>query len=83
MSVRPRGTYWAAEWHSVNRVDGDRRHLLHRDLVPVLFTTRRAARAYIDAEHGYIRDRPDLRAEPHGWHIPRAVLVRVITEATP
>ncbi len=78
MSRCPYGTYWAGEWRSVNRLDGERRHLLHENLLPRLFTTRRECRAWIDATLGYIRERPDLRREPHGWHVPQAVLVRVV-----
>jgi len=72
---------WAVEWHSVNRLDGDRRHLQWSpESGPGdfrLFRTRRACRAYIEERYGYARDREDLRAEPHGWRIPRAVRVTV------
>ena len=70
-------TYWAAEWRHVNRPDGDTSHLLHEDLFPKLFKTRRECRAWIEEKFGYIRDRPDLRAEPHGWRMPRPVLITV------
>jgi hypothetical protein len=77
VSVKPAGTYWAAEVVSVNRLDGRRSHLAHEGLVPRLFPTRAECRAFIDARYGYIRDRPDLQREPHGWRVPRAILVRV------
>jgi len=71
---------WAVEWHSRNRLDGDTRRLQwHPEAGPGeyrLFRTRRACRAYIEERYGYFR-RPDLRAEPHGWRIPRAVRVMV------
>jgi len=69
---------WAVEWHSVNVLDGDRRHLVWdpHDRFH-LFPTRRECRAYIEREFGYIREREDLRREPHGWRIPRAVRVTV------
>ncbi len=79
---------WAVEYHSRNRVDGDRRHLVW-DHEPGemfcyrLFRTRLECRAWIEAHHGYLRDRPDLRAEPHGWFMPRAVRVTVNREAAP
>ena len=72
---------WAVEWYSVNRLDGETRRL---QWCPEsgpgdyrLFRTRRACRAYIEERYGYIRNRPDLRAEPHGWHLPSAVRVTV------
>ena len=72
---------WAVEWHSVNS-DGNRRHLVwdHESGEPFcyrLFRTRRECRAWIDKHHGYIRGREDLRREPHGWRVPRAVRVTV------
>lgn len=70
-------TYWAAQWRSINRLDGDTSHLLHEDLFPKLFKTRRECRAWISEKFGYIRDRPDLRAEPHGWRIPQPILVTI------
>jgi hypothetical protein len=75
-------TAWAVECHSVNRVDGDRRFLVW-DHEPGemfcyrLFRTRFECRAWIDAHYGYLRERPDLRAEPFGWRMPRAVRVTV------
>jgi hypothetical protein len=66
---------------SDNRLDGHRAHLVCENLVPVLFATRQAARSFADEKFGYIRNRPDLRDEPHGWRIPRAVKVRVEASA--
>lgn len=72
---------WAVEFHSVNHLDGDRRHLVwNPEPGPGafrLFRTRRECRAYIEMRYGYIRNREDLRAEPHGWRYPQAVLVTV------
>jgi hypothetical protein len=42
-----------------------------------VFPTRRACRAYIDVHFGYLRERPDLRAEPYGYRMPQAVRVTV------
>ena len=69
---------WAGEWHSVNRLDGDKRHILYDDLTPKLFRTRRECRAWLDEKFGYIRERPDLQAEPFGWRMPQAVMVNVV-----
>ena len=72
-------TIWAAQWHSCSRLDGDKKHLLCEDCLPMLFKTRREARDYIKKTHGYIATRPDLQAEPHGWRMPQAI--KVIVEA--
>jgi hypothetical protein len=66
---------WAAQWHSRTRMDGELKHFLYEDGIPVLFKTRREAREYINQRYGYIRDRIDLRQEPHGWRIPTALKV--------
>lgn len=50
---------------------------MFRELRPVLFRTRREAQLFIAKEYGYLRHRPDLRAEPHGWRMPKAVKVEV------
>lgn len=72
-------TYWGGLWRSENKMDGEKTHLLLHDCLPVLFRTRREARAFIKERYGYIRKRPDLRAEPFGWKMP--IPVRVTVEA--
>jgi hypothetical protein len=42
-----------------------------------LFSTRLEARYYINLKYGYLRDRPDLKQEPFGWMMPRAIKVRI------
>lgn len=69
--------FWAVEWHSRNKLDGDTRHLTWEGKQPSMFRTRSECRRFINAVYGYIRTRPDLRAEPHGWFVPTAVRVRV------
>ena len=64
---------WAAEWHSCNRLDGERRHILYEDSLPKMFRTRAETRAYIKEKYGYIATRRDLCEEPHGWRMPQAV----------
>ena len=78
---------WAVEFHERTRRDGDTRFLLwdHERGEPFcyrLFRTRRECRAWIDKHHGYLRERPDLRAEPFGWRMPRAVRVEVNRTST-
>ena len=69
---------WAAMWHSENGLDGVDEHLI-RDPIGIikLFRSREEARDFIEKQYGYIRRRPDLKAEPHGWRIPRPVKLRV------
>ena len=68
---------WAVQWHSENRLDGLQRYFLWENYQPVLFLTRSEARAWIKAKLGYIAKREDLRREPHGWRVPKAIRVRV------
>jgi hypothetical protein len=64
-------------WHSDNRLDGCKRHLIW-DAIPYrVFRTRAECRAHIEERYGYIRERLDLRAEPFGWHMPTAVMVKI------
>lgn len=67
---------WAVEWHNRNLLDADQRHLIWEH-PPRLFRSRRECRAFIEEKYGYIREWPDLRSEPHGWRMPRAVQVIV------
>ena len=69
---------WAAQWYSKNHLDGERRHILYRDCLPALFRTRRECRAFIKDRYGYIKEREDLRRQPHGWRLPRAIKVKVV-----
>ena len=69
---------WAIQWYSRNRLDGETRHFMWGCGFPLLFRTREKAREYISDHYGYIRTRQDLRSEPHGWRLPRAVRVEVI-----
>lgn len=61
----------------VNRGPYASAHLLFNNGLPLLFKTRDDARAYAAREYGYIKKRPDLRAFPHGWRMPRPVRVTV------
>jgi len=68
---------WGVLWRSKNRLDGMQRHLISKHCMPVLFNTRRNAREWIESEYGYIRNREDLRSEPHGWMMPIPIKVEV------
>jgi hypothetical protein len=69
---------WAVQWYSRNRLDGTRKGWMWEDGGPLLFRSRREARAYVRQKYGYIATRHDLRTEPHGWRLPRAVKVSVL-----
>jgi hypothetical protein len=70
---------WAAQWHSKCRLDGETKYLCYSsDCLPKLFRTRAACRAWIKAKYGYIAERPDLRAEPFGWKMPKPVRVQLV-----
>lgn len=75
MTHKPRRLYWGILWQSNNRAEGKRAHLVCEGL-PLLFNTRHEARVKIDEKFSYIRHRPDLRQEPHGWQMPKAVRVQ-------
>ena len=69
---------WGVEWYSRNALDGVTRHPVWMEPNrPALFGTRKEAREWIQEKYGYIRLRRDLREEPHGWRMPRAVRVRL------
>lgn len=68
---------WGVLWRSKNKLDGVTEHLIYKDCLPALFRTRREAEQFIDKEHNYIRDRHDLRREPHGWKTPIPVRVSI------
>src|ERR1035437_1668959 len=60
---------WGVEWYSHNRLNGITRHVMWKEPnIPALFSTRLAAREWINS---------NLRVEPHGWRVPRAVRVHV------
>lgn len=69
-------------WRSKNKLDGYREVLLWEHPKRLaLFDTRREARAWITKEFGYIKEREDLKREPHGWKMPVAVRVKIEKEA--
>jgi len=65
-------TYWALWWHSKGTG-----HIVHRNCVPALFRTRRQALEFREECFGYIRKRPDLRAAPHFWRLPKPIKITV------
>mgnify|MGYP001618532799 FL=1 len=64
---------WGLLWHSQNRLDGVREHLLYKDGMPLVFPKRDAARAYAQTYFRDLKTRRDLRMEPHGYRMPRLV----------
>lgn len=78
---------WAVLKRSVNQLDGARVFFdgtTGHASRTLLFETRREALDYVETKYGYQRSRPGLRAEPHGWRMPKVVRVRVtVAEARP
>lgn len=69
---------WAVLWRSDNRLDGKQEYLVGDGKgLPLVFLSRSACRAYIQNHYSYIRTRPDLKVEPHGWKMPQAIKVLV------
>lgn len=69
--------YWALLWRSQNQLDGYREHVMFENCRPLLFDTRREAREYREQKYGYLRSRPDLKAEPFGWRMPLPIKVQM------
>jgi hypothetical protein len=79
--------WWALEWHADSDLDGCEKWLMVMNRWKedgsrriTLFETRKEAREYRDAQYGYIKDRPDLKAQPHAWKLPSVVRVRMTVE---
>ena len=71
---------WGVEWHSKSEVDGERRFIMWAFGHPLAFFTRKAAKDWIDENYGYIKKRPDLKGEPHGWRLPQPIRIRISVE---
>jgi hypothetical protein len=61
----------------------DRGIIMWDKCLPLLFKTRREARAWIEERYSYVKTRKDLRSPPHNWRLPKAVLVEVILKLAP
>lgn len=68
---------WAVKFISDNKRDGHIEHFMWAHGRPVLYETRAEARVYIKDNYGYLANRPDLKAEPHGWKMPQPAKVKV------
>ena len=85
---------WGIRWESKNHVDGASCYLIGSyGVSPIpelagctgalMFQTKRECVEYIHKRFGYIRVRKDLRNEPHGWRMPKAVRINVTIQDTP
>jgi hypothetical protein len=74
---------WGLLWYSRCALDGERSYIIRQRTasLPALFTTRREARDYANEHYGYIKQRIDLRQEPHGWRFPRPIRLRITAGA--
>ena len=68
---------WALKWRSKNKLDGITEHIIFDKCQLKFFSTRKDARDFANERYGYIKTRKDLREEPFGWRVPRAVKVRI------
>lgn len=68
---------WCALFWTNGNPMGDTCHLIRRDLIPVMFKTKRECKEWIDEHYRYIRDRTDLRTGNHCWRLPKPVKVQV------
>ena len=76
-----RSEAWALKWDTTNALDGRRTYFCGEGgTIPALFKTKAQATKYARETWGYLNKRPDLRAEPHCWRIPKAVRVRIKIE---
>lgn len=71
---------WGLLSDTTNQLDGRRVHLVYDNCLPVIFCTRREAREYANKRWGYIKQRPDLRREPHCCRMPKAVRVHLVAD---
>lgn len=83
---------WAVKWREDSWLDGKSEYLIGRfgsggkipdilsGYITMVFKTREQARKFVKRKFGYIRKRPDLRREPHGWKMPVVVKVNVTVE---
>lgn len=69
---------WAVLWRSDNSRHGKREYLIGENGNLPTFGTRQKCREYISQKYGYLRSRPDLKAEPHGWKMPIPVRVKTV-----
>lgn len=69
---------WALMWRSRNALDGLTEAMLGNGKTVMLFQTRSEARIEANIKFGYIKTRPDLRTEPHGWRMPKPIRVKIV-----
>lgn len=70
-------TRWGAMWYSKNKLNGIRKHIIFENCLPKLFVTKKEANNFIKEKYGYIANSPDLKKEPHGWRMPKAVRMKI------
>lgn len=78
-------TSWAILCRSRNKLDGERTWFEGDASSPAgirLFPSRELAREHVIVAWGYLDGRPDLKAEPHGWKMPRPVKVEISVKET-
>ena len=74
---------WGLLWRSNNSLNGKTKRIIWNKRRPLMFDTRQEARDYNTKHYGYIRERKDLRVEPHGWKYPTPVKIKVVLAEQP
>lgn len=72
--------YWVVLHRRNSLLDGKVEHIQMSDCFPKFFHTRKEARSFIKEKFGYLKNRPDLRAKPHGIRAPIAIKATVTIE---
>jgi hypothetical protein len=62
---------WCILWSpgKKNKMTGD--HIIFKDCIPKMFTSKKDCKKWIDQEYSYIKERKDLRAAPYYWRLPK------------
>jgi len=68
---------WGVLWIQKGSIDGDCESLVYKDCKPVMFSTKRECKKFIDETYKFITARKDLRRYPHGWRLPKPVKLRI------
>jgi len=66
---------WGIKWISDCKLDGHTEYITGNTMGWDVFRTRAEARAFREKRYGYLRNRPDLKAEPFGWKMPQVIKV--------
>lgn len=81
-SIERRTETWGLVWRSNGAMEGYCEHIIREKGLPVLFRTRREARAYRDEQFGAIREDEGLRRPPYNMKMPKVVRMGIAVVRT-